>query len=518
MPLPQVSERAAAQIETVLADLDRRIELHLVTGATLPAASDILDRVEALLRVSITAAVQAINPDAGPAVIEPMVADTMVPLAVAVEDALGRARRQRGQVARRMPDQEDDETVAGFITRVGAVTALVALFTARRRRNQTADLRRIASQVGIINQIPRRTAAYGRMVARTESAIHRNRYAADLAEQRGLVMYVRDALKGPTDEACHRVNGRYATPQWARNHPVEHPNCVAAGQIVSGGSELLAHWTRPFQGQLLTLVTAAGNHVTVTPNHPILTVHGFQPAEHVQPGTEIVTDSGRQRLRMRVPHDVEAPALIEQVRDALIETSSVTTGRVPASPEQFNGDGTIDGNVDVVWTDRFLVCDPPRLVQQISQVQFSAGRLPVDLVASRSSSQVVSRASHPTDGVMGRFGDALSPIRADALHVQPLGVGTGSHDAQASESGSYGATRDGHVRGDHVGRFPAKVTADHLGVDRVARVEVASGQYQVHDLSTSEGWFGCNGIIVSNCTRETRPAVLPPGATVTLLR
>ena len=55
------------------------------------------------------------------------------------------------------------------------------------------------------------------------------------------VLYVEDARLGPTDKPCERVNDRYATSKWARNHPVEHPNCtrrttpvrLPAGQRVS---------------------------------------------------------------------------------------------------------------------------------------------------------------------------------------------------------------------------------------------------------------------------------------------
>ena len=74
---------------------------------------------------------------------------------------------------------------------------------------------------------PRPTAAYGRMVLRTETAIRRNESAAMVAEAGdGLVLLIRDALKGDTDKACEDVDGKYATPRWLRRHPVEHPNCT----------------------------------------------------------------------------------------------------------------------------------------------------------------------------------------------------------------------------------------------------------------------------------------------------
>jgi len=43
-------------------------------------------------------------------------------------------------------------------------------------------------------------------------------------------VYVLDARKGPTDQACEDVNGKWATPEWLRRHPVEHPNCTRLGR------------------------------------------------------------------------------------------------------------------------------------------------------------------------------------------------------------------------------------------------------------------------------------------------
>jgi hypothetical protein len=42
----------------------------------------------------------------------------------------------------------------------------------------------------------------------------------------GMVLLIRDARLGDTDEPCENVNGRYATVRWIRRHPLEHPNCT----------------------------------------------------------------------------------------------------------------------------------------------------------------------------------------------------------------------------------------------------------------------------------------------------
>ena len=81
------------------------------------------------------------------------------------------------------------------------------------------------------------------MLGRTQTAIDRNTHSADVVEARQTAadgpggarpgewaVYVLDARKGPTDQACEDVNGKWATPEWLRKHPVEHPNCTRLGR------------------------------------------------------------------------------------------------------------------------------------------------------------------------------------------------------------------------------------------------------------------------------------------------
>lgn len=226
MPLPRESEAAAAEVARILAELDARLEQHILTGRPLPNPTSILDRIEVQVERSLTAAVRQINPQATAFEIAVMVADIMTPLAITVEQSIGRARRVRQQAPRTPPAQEDDESRLAYIARVGAVAAFVGIATSRRRRRRPVNLRQVASELGIIRQLPRVTSSYGRMVVRTRTAINRNVHAADIAERDGLVLYVRDGMQGPTDEPCENVDGRYATPLWGRRHPVEHPQCT----------------------------------------------------------------------------------------------------------------------------------------------------------------------------------------------------------------------------------------------------------------------------------------------------
>jgi hypothetical protein len=238
MPLPRESERAANEVARILAALDERAVEYVVDGRPLPSARSVLADLRVHVAVSVTAAMREADPDITVQDIREAVDVQMAALQRAIAGVLDDARRLRRRIPR-VVEQEDGEPVAAFIRRVGKFAALGALLAARGRRRPPQD---IARQVGV--RLPRRTAGYGRMVVRTESAIARNTHTAKVVERKRAdadrdmyrvgdwCVYVRDALKGPTDADCEAVDRKYATPEWIRNHPVEHPNCTRQGRPV----------------------------------------------------------------------------------------------------------------------------------------------------------------------------------------------------------------------------------------------------------------------------------------------
>lgn len=238
MPLPADTEAAANRIAARVSRFDRDLDRYILDGGRPPSVAEVMRDLRDDLAVAVAVAVAdgaSVAPP--PGVVRDAVRTQQNELQTALADAERRARRVRRDIPRRLPEQDDDETQAAFIARVGAVTAAVALAKRLRR-----PLRDIARQTGTATRLPRPTAGYSKMVVRTESAIARNRFAADVAEAGGSfepgqpvtpglwAVYIQDARKGPTDEACERVNGQWATPDWLRNHPVEHPNCTRRGR------------------------------------------------------------------------------------------------------------------------------------------------------------------------------------------------------------------------------------------------------------------------------------------------
>ena len=242
MPLPATSERAARAVARVLSDLDDQVARFLAGRDTLPSVRSVRADLVPLVTASVSAALTDVDPDVPLSVITAAVNAQLDDLQAAIQGTIDDARAVRRRMPRTPPVQDDGEAVAAFVRRVGKFAALAALLSSARR----PDLSRLARQVSV--RVPRRTAGYGRMVVRTNTAIARNRHSADVVEQRfaakraetgkksrgavpgDWVVFVEDARKGPTDAECEDVNRRYATPEWLRKNPVSHPNCTRRGR------------------------------------------------------------------------------------------------------------------------------------------------------------------------------------------------------------------------------------------------------------------------------------------------
>ena len=245
MPLPAESERAGRTIAAELARFDQALLDHIETGDTLPTVATVMAPIIEAARRSAIAAIRETTPSITTRQVDAAVKDIVDPIRTEIVAQLRAARAVRRRIPRRAPSDDDDDgsPIAALVKRVGAGAALILVLRRRRPRAGRPDqVRQVMRQVGL--PAPRPTAAYGRMVLRTETARARNMVAADIVERaprlvnpetgreirgpagNGLVLLIRDARKGPTDEPCEKVNGRYATARWIRRHPLEHPNCT----------------------------------------------------------------------------------------------------------------------------------------------------------------------------------------------------------------------------------------------------------------------------------------------------
>ena len=143
-----------------------------------------------------------------------------------------------------------------------------------------------------------------------------------------------------------------------------HPNClVPGGAILAEG--VMAESRRRYSGEVITLETASGNKITVTPNHPILTTLGFVPACEIVEGQEVIEAAGEYgRLLGEAPNNINVPTRVDEKFHAFMKSVSGSTHRVKGSSVQFHGDGGTDSEVNIILPDSFRVSEGKGLIRE----------------------------------------------------------------------------------------------------------------------------------------------------------
>ena len=225
MPLRARAERVGALTDRVGSIIDSAVAEHIVNGTPLPAEATFLSVLEQIIHVGAEDVLDEVDDETpDPLLVALVVAGIMDEVRTVVRSAFRAATFRRRQVER---EQTEAATAVDDSDRRSGVRGVVfGVLVARRVATavRPKELQRLAARTG--QPMPARSGPRIRMIVRTGLAKSRNEHAATLAEGAGKVLLITDARYGDTDEACERVNGRYATVRWVRRHPVEHPNCT----------------------------------------------------------------------------------------------------------------------------------------------------------------------------------------------------------------------------------------------------------------------------------------------------
>jgi len=333
-----------------------------------------------------------------------------------------------------------------------------------------------------------------------------------------------------------------------------HANCFPPEVAVSGPAVRAAD-TRWYEGELVIIHTASGNELPVTPNHPILTTEGWVKAGSLDVGDHLVRHLDTKRMHLVGPNDQQVPALIGDVARALRKSGSVKSVRVPATSEQFHGDG-LSGYVDVVLADGLLGDRlNPSISQPIDHHSFLVSGMGLGSFSSESfGEKVLVSSRHAADSLVrsgdlpsSLIGSHLGPLPSLGLGARDLGAmlvdpvpnrglrgsksfsqiplglsGPVSSDdlvdfvaGQASQTWSQPEVL--HAGSDYLvadvegGRYLLDRLAAFIALDDVVRIDRSAWSGHVYNLETVDGWYSANGIVVHNCRHRVSPIV--PGRT-----
>lgn len=164
--------------------------------------------------------------------------------------------------------------------------------------------------------------------------------------------------------------------------PPAHWSCFPADTLISSGGAISNASKRWFDGDLIVIRTAAGNEVSCTPNHPILTNRGWLAAHLINEGDQVATGALAEREAVREWDDQNVIPSIHDVTEAFFRSGKMLPVPMPTTAKDFHGDG-VNGEVAIVGANGLLpgVTDP-------SYIKAISERIFIDGCPARSVSLV----------------------------------------------------------------------------------------------------------------------------------
>lgn len=327
-------------------------------------------------------------------------------------------------------------------------------------------------------------------------------------------------------------------------------NCVVGDTKVSGPNALAAY-RRKYSGEIVTIRTALGHNLTVTPNHPILTPHGWVAANKLSKGDYVFSRVNSDGMPLGVrPNKYEREPSIKNEFNALGDTFGVNS--FLGSTTDFHNDGIKNQNVDIVFVDSKLMrnADSKALKHFSEASLFNASRFSNISFGSSSLTKVGMSLFSSSDSIMSGFAKNPSLFLRTSRHSS-----FGSHSPILRENSTFLKPISNHrlgntkLLGDNsfiepfipkindtfdintlltsIGLqaksfefagdnpIPASEMFSHssdrspfiVEPDEIISVDTRMWSGHVYNLSTENAWYFANSIVTHNCYHYMTPYV-----------
>jgi len=397
-------------------------------------------------------------------------------------------------------------------------------------------------------------------IARTEQLrALRTSNLAQLDQSNVVEGYIRRAQRsGNVCPACLALDG---TEQDTDEVFESHPNCLVPGTKVSGAIPEYV-MSRFYQGDVISLRTASGNFLTITPNHPILTDRGWIAAQFLKEGDNVIASGFNERTTPSIDPDYyHVPTLVENIARSL---GMFRLGRMPITPEDFHCDGE-GSNVSIIFANRLLRDNyQSGFVEPFTQYQFGLRNIARFILSTFSSfTKFIIRTLSTPYSIMGSGGlfASLGGSHLGSLQFHSLGHGSNLNSLSQKRSANNCSSdmvrlrdlllRD--ARTVQLSDFPSIWHNDFLALadfgsskpmpivnrphqptslefireallggvnnggsllaaftreiqfDPILDIGVSGYSGHVYNLQNKDGWYIANGIITHNCACFAQP-------------
>ncbi len=132
-----------------------------------------------------------------------------------------------------------------------------------------------------------------------------------------------------------------------------HAGCVLPDTVL-GALGVKSLLRRKFEGDVIDITTRGGRHLSVTSNHPILTVNGWVKAGMLKDGDALLCGFNGYGHKSGIPNVNDRPPCAEQVFKALSLLDAAYPVGMEVSSVDFDGETVSNSDVEIVDVNRLL--------------------------------------------------------------------------------------------------------------------------------------------------------------------
>lgn len=395
-----------------------------------------------------------------------------------------------------------------------------------------------ASQAGSLET----ASALGIPLKKIWVAVSDDRTRQDHADANGQTVEMDEAFEVGDDELDF--------PGDPSGSPEEIINCLV-GDTVLDAATPQALTRRYYDGPVYVLRTTLGNELTVTPNHPVLTIGGWKPARLLKEGDKLFSYRAPIKGNIAVSHDIETrKPTVAEIFNTLAQAPDVVWQC--ASGMNFHGD-IAASNVEIVTANGLLrYCREAGIQDELSNLGLSEADIIANALvphgtlnhfffcALNATHSFICRlskfSSHSWRSILHALKHGLTAIAwldAKILQAQtnkapllaqlsrdpfnrfarmeklcnplnkgfPLfgasqfhGIAFKPNNAGGSDSDMHSVKARPHSLGNSLKRLPACIKRDHL-----LSISIREFSGHVYNLQDAKGYYSASGLIQHNC-------------------
>lgn len=374
-----------------------------------------------------------------------------------------------GEVMRSIAAGRDLGTLAKSLQKHYGVTRKRAAFISRSQNNLASASMGRARQLEIgVTKATWRHSAAGKVPRKTHVANNGKTY---------------DVAKGWFDP--HEK-------KWIQ--PGELPNCFPGSVRIDFAHNVEKAFRHFYSGELTEIITDTSKTLRSTPNHPILTPHGWRPIGSLNEGDYVIEISDKAIHSVESKRDSNhAEPMISEIFASLGKSrySKIALGN------EFHGDAIANSNIDIVFSARPLSFGG-KMVDKDSLKQFGLSVSDHLFLGDGSLSKFFVASLNAANSIMGGAREALSFFGGSSSHPLEHGFAAVSN----SSSCSFYPALDREPLVAEFFRERQDTSAGFVQKAKAVRIVKVGRCYfsgHVFNLQTIDGWYVAGGIISHNC-------------------